>query len=163
MTTKLRCFGTTIDDRDDVTIITAQVSDTNHQRSPLAQGGLEIPIELSVSWTDFTKVGILRQKMLSMNFVEYIDESEEILEAMGVSAANDDTNVEHVNLHENVAECESSLSSSESDTSDTSDSGDSESDPGESDSDDEILGSPDEAGEDEEFSPATKRYYFEEE
>ena len=72
MTTKLRCFGTTIDDRDDVTIITAQVSDTNHQRSPLAQGGLEIPIELSVSWTDFTKLGILREKMLSMNFVEYV-------------------------------------------------------------------------------------------
>ena len=72
------------------------------QRSPLAQGGLEIPIELTVSWTDIVKLDILREKLLSVNFTEYVDESAEILETMGVPAANDNVVNIQINLHENV-------------------------------------------------------------
>ena len=69
--------------------IAATVSDANPRRSPLAQGGLEIPLEWRISWTDFKKLEILRQKMLSVVFGDYADESSQILRDMGITEDGD--------------------------------------------------------------------------
>ena len=49
-------------------VITATVADSNERRSPLVQGGLEIPLEWRISWCDAIKLEILRQKLLSVVF-----------------------------------------------------------------------------------------------
>ena len=59
--------------------ITADVQDEKARRSPLVQGGLEIVIRTIVFWNNINNMDILRQKIESVNFQEYNDESRDIL------------------------------------------------------------------------------------
>ena len=71
-------------------LIRAKVTDPNPKRSPLVQGGLEIPLEWTISWDDFNKLEILRQKMINIAFDSYTDESSQILRDMGIAEDDDD-------------------------------------------------------------------------
>lgn len=63
--------------------ITAEVVDTIPKGSPLKQGGLEIPIAVLVAWDDAGKLAMLKQKVESIDFTTYVDESKDILQELG--------------------------------------------------------------------------------
>ena len=61
--------------------------------SPLVQGGLEIPIKVSVTWDAAEKLSILAAKVKEVEYPltgEYIDDSKSILKELGVEEDEDD-------------------------------------------------------------------------
>ena len=64
--------------------ISGEVVGTRPKRSPLKQGGLEIPIVVLVAWDDADKLSILIGKVESVDFTSYVDESMEILKDLGL-------------------------------------------------------------------------------
>jgi len=64
-----------------------EVHKKKHMASPLLQGGLEIPIKVSVTWDCPDKLSILVAKVKEVEYPmigEYIDNSKEILHELGV-------------------------------------------------------------------------------
>ncbi len=57
---------------------------TRPKRPPLKQGGLEIPIVVLVAWDDADKLSILKEKVESVDFTSYVDESMEILKDLSL-------------------------------------------------------------------------------
>ena len=60
-------------------IITAEVKDERRNRSPLAQGGLEILIEMSIVWDDAVKIKKVKEKLKTVEIGNFTDQSNEIL------------------------------------------------------------------------------------
>ena len=83
--------------------VTGKVISERYRPSPLLQGGLEIPIEISVEWENETALRILAEKVRPLeNKMEYNDESKEILkEILGedgdVEDEDDDFETEDLN------------------------------------------------------------------
>ena len=68
--------------------LTAYVINASPKRSPLVQGGLEIPVSVSVEWDNIDGLKILMEKVDSVNFPvaegeEYKEASDEILHEIG--------------------------------------------------------------------------------
>ncbi len=57
---------------------------TQPKRSPLKQGGLEIRIVVLVAWDDADNLSISKEKVESVDFTSYVDESMEILKDLGL-------------------------------------------------------------------------------
>ena len=67
--------------------VNAEVKSANYKPSPLVQGGLEIPIEVTVRWADERGLQILKEKVDSVRYPvgdeeNYIDDSKEILKSI---------------------------------------------------------------------------------
>lgn len=67
--------------------INAEVKSAKYRPSPLVQGGLEIPIEVTVRWADKRGLHILKEKVDSVRYPvsdeeKYIDDSKEILKTI---------------------------------------------------------------------------------
>jgi hypothetical protein len=67
--------------------INAEVKSAKYKPSPLVQGGLEIPIEVTVRWADERGLQILKEKVDSVRYPvgdkeSYIDDSKEILKSI---------------------------------------------------------------------------------
>ena len=65
-------------------VIKGEVTAIKYKRSPLVQGGLEIPIAVTVKWDDKNAVEILRKKVEEVSYPlgeddRYTDESKDIL------------------------------------------------------------------------------------
>ena len=64
-------------------IIRGEVTSVRHKPSPLIQGGLGIPIEIAVEWTDERAMTILKDKVVEVGYPvgdeQYPDESKETL------------------------------------------------------------------------------------
>ena len=61
--------------------------------SPLVQGGLEIPIKVSVTWDESEKLSILLAKVKGVEYPltgEYVDDSKNILQELGIEEDEDD-------------------------------------------------------------------------
>ena len=64
--------------------VNAEVKSVKYKPSPLVQGDLEIPIEVTVRWADERRLQILKEKVDSVRYPvgdeeSYIDDSREIL------------------------------------------------------------------------------------
>ena len=64
--------------------VNAEIKSVKYKPSPLVQGGLEIPIEVTVRWADEHGLPILKKKVGSVRYPvgdeeSYIDDSREIL------------------------------------------------------------------------------------
>ena len=66
--------------------------------SPLVQGGLEIPVKVSVTWDEPEKLSVLVAKVKEVEYPltgEYVDDSKNILQELGIEEDEDgDDNVE---------------------------------------------------------------------
>ena len=65
----------------------AQVKSIKYKRSPLVQGGLEIPVEVTVHWEDERALEILKRKTEDVSYTlgeteEYQDQSKDILNSI---------------------------------------------------------------------------------
>ena len=61
--------------------------------SPLVQGGLEIPVKISVTWDEPEKLSILVAKVKEVKYPltgEYVDDSKNILQELGIEEDEDD-------------------------------------------------------------------------
>lgn len=74
--------------------ITGRVTDPIPKRSPLIQGGLEIRLEITVVWDDYAKTEILKNKLHSISFDGYSDESNQILTEMGVETSQSESEID---------------------------------------------------------------------
>ena len=57
-------------------------TNTEAKRSPLIQGGLEIPIKVNVQWTDSRNLAVLKQRTEKVSYLietDYTDDSKSIL------------------------------------------------------------------------------------
>ena len=76
----------------------AEVHKEKPMASPLVQGGLEIPIKVSVTWDEPEKLSILVAKVKEVKYPltgEYVDDSKNILQEIGIEEdEDDDENVE---------------------------------------------------------------------
>ena len=71
-------------------MITGNVADTTPRVSPLVQRGLEIKIDVLVSWDDTRRMNILKEKLDTVDFNSYRDESKEILHEIGIDNDTDE-------------------------------------------------------------------------
>ena len=83
--------------------ITAIVSDVTPKRSPLVQGGLEIPICVTVEWENIDGLKILKEKVDSVNFPfgeneNYEDSSNKILQDLGGLLEDEEGNDDDVDV-----------------------------------------------------------------
>ena len=65
--------------------------------SPLVQGGLEIPIKISVTWDEPEKLSILVAKVKEVEYPltgEYIDNYKNILQELGIEEDDNDDEME---------------------------------------------------------------------
>ena len=67
--------------------IRAEVKSAKYKPSPLVQGGLEIPIEVTVKWKDLKAIDILNKRVEEVSYPvgeddHYIDESKDILKSL---------------------------------------------------------------------------------
>ena len=69
--------------------MSAVVNDTKPQPSPLLQGGLEILITTNVAWDHESNIQILQQKVISINFTCYKDESNDIRRSIDAIEADE--------------------------------------------------------------------------
>ena len=65
-------------------VITGNVTDTTSRVSPLVQRGLEIKIDVLVTWDDTRRMNILKEKLDTVDFNSYCDERKEILHEIGI-------------------------------------------------------------------------------
>ena len=72
-------------------IITAEVKDERRNRSPLAQGGLEILIEMSIVWDDAVKIKKIKEKLKTVQIGNYTDQSNEILRELRVDVDEEES------------------------------------------------------------------------
>ena len=75
----------------------AEVHKEKPMASPLVQGGLEIPIKVSVTWDEPKKLSILVVKVKQVEYPltkEYVNDSKNILKGLGIEKDKDDDNVE---------------------------------------------------------------------
>ena len=93
-------------------VITARVTDPTPKWSPLVQGGLEISLEMTISWDDFGKTEILRKKLNSVSFGDYTDDSVDILTEMGVDVIGNESESDN-NDNDTGDQPSSSISSAE--------------------------------------------------
>ena len=73
-------------------MITGKVTDTTPRVSPLVQRGLEIKIDVLVSWDNTRKMNILKEKLNTVDFNSYRNESDDILREIGVDNDTDEDN-----------------------------------------------------------------------
>ena len=60
--------------------------------SPLVQGGLEIPVKISVTWDEPEKLSVLVAKVKEVEYPltgEYVDDSKNILQELGIEEDED--------------------------------------------------------------------------
>ena len=67
--------------------IRAEVKSAKYKPSPLVQGGLEIPIEVTVKWKDLKAIDILNKRVEEVSYPvgeddHYIDGSKDILKSL---------------------------------------------------------------------------------
>ena len=75
----------------------AEVHKEKPMASPLVQGGLEIPIKVSVTWDEPKKLSILVVKVKQVEYPltkEYVNDSKNILKGLRIEKDKDDDNVE---------------------------------------------------------------------
>ena len=75
--------------------ITGNVRSDKRKRSPLANGGLEIIIDIEVDWEDKEKLAILTKQVEQVNYPsysDYRDDSKEILKDLGLDNESEDDN-----------------------------------------------------------------------
>ena len=71
----------------------AEVHKEKPMASPLVQGGLEIPIKVSVTWNEPEILSILVAKVKEVEYPltgEYVDNSKNILQELGIEEDEDD-------------------------------------------------------------------------
>ena len=114
--------------------VTGKVISERYRPSPLLQGGLEIPIEISVEWENETALRILAEKVRPLeNKTEYNDESKEILkEILGEDGdvEDEDDDFETEDLNTMIENAVGTANNNEEENSERDDDGD---DPEESD------------------------------
>ena len=62
--------------------IRAEVKSAKYKPSPLVQGGLEIPIEVTVKWKDLKAIDILNKRVEEVSYPVGEDESKDILKSL---------------------------------------------------------------------------------
>ena len=80
------------------TIISGEVISDKYKPLPLFQGGLDVPINVVVSWSNEKSMTILKEKVKSANCpcnMNYVDDSKKILkDLLGESMEQDEEKVE---------------------------------------------------------------------
>ena len=75
--------------------ITGKVRSDKRKRPPLANGGLEIIIDIEVDWEDKEKLAILTKQVEQVNYPlysDYCDDSKEMLKDLGLDNESEDDN-----------------------------------------------------------------------
>ena len=77
------------------------IHETKPKLSPLVQGGLEIPIKVTVRWAAVEKLSVLAAKVKEVEYPitgDYIDDSKNILAELGVEKEEEEEDEEEVGL-----------------------------------------------------------------